>query len=173
MSSLNKVQLIGNLGRDPEIRRMQSGTQVANFSVACNEIWKDKHTGEKKESVEWVNVVVFSEPLVKVIEQYVKKGSRIYIEGKLKTRKWQHQDGSDRYSTEVVLNAFQSQLILLDSRSGDRDNERGSAAEQDTYGSHRRAPAAAPAAAPSTRDDLNDAIPFLVLLAPFLSMFLT
>lgn len=166
--SVNKAILIGNLGRDPEIRRTQNGAAVANFSIACNETWKDKATGEKREEVTWVNVVVFNEALVKVAEQYLKKGSKVYVEGKIKVRKYQAKDGSDRTATEVVLNAFGSQLVMLDGRDG----ERAPAPDAESYGSHRRAPQAAAGqneghstaqgSAPlsSLREDLADEIPF-------------
>lgn len=113
---LNQVNVIGNLGADPEIRTLNSGDKVANLRIAVSERWKDKTTGEKKEKTEWVSVVVFGN-LVSVIESYVKKGSKIYVSGKLQTRKWTHSDGSDRYSTEVVLQGFDAKLIMLDGRS--------------------------------------------------------
>lgn len=118
--SVNKVILVGNLGADPEIRRTQDGRPIANFSVATSESWRDKNSGERKERTEWHRVVVFSEGLCRVIEQYVKKGSKVYIEGQLQTRKWQDKDGNDRWSTEIVLQGFNSTLTMLDSR-----NERG------------------------------------------------
>lgn len=117
MASLNKVMLIGNLGKDPEIRKTQSGKPIANFSIATSETWKDKTTGEKKEKTEWHNIVVFNEGLAGVVERYVKKGSKVYIEGALQTRKWQDKDGNDRYSTEIVLQAYNGQLIMLDGRN--------------------------------------------------------
>jgi single-strand DNA-binding protein len=116
--SVNKVILVGNMGRDPEIRRTQDGRPIANLRVATTESWRDKNSGEKREKTEWHTVVIFSEPLCRFVEQYVKKGSKIYVEGQLQTRKWQDQQGQDRYSTEVVLQGFNSQLTLLDSRSG-------------------------------------------------------
>lgn len=120
--SLNKCMFIGNLGADPEIRRMPSGGAVANMRLACSETWRDKATGERREKTEWVSVVVFNDNLVKVIEQYVKKGSKLYVEGQLQTRKYQDKTGQDRYSTEVVLQGFNGQLTLLDSpRSDDSD----------------------------------------------------
>jgi single-strand DNA-binding protein len=125
MSSLNKVTLIGNLGKDPEIRKTQDGRSIANFSLAMSESWKDKNTGEKKEKTEWINVVVFSEGLVGVVEKYVHKGSKIFIEGQLQTRKWQDKDGSDRYTTEVVLQNFKSNLILLDGKNNAQPNDSG------------------------------------------------
>jgi single-strand DNA-binding protein len=118
--SVNKVILVGNLGADPEIRRTQDGRPIANFSVATSESWRDKNSGERKERTEWHRVVVFSEGLCRVIEQYVKKGSKVYLEGQLQTRKWQDKDGNDRWSTEIVLQGFNSTLTMLDSR-----NERG------------------------------------------------
>lgn len=113
MSSLNKVMLIGNVGNDPDIKSMPSGDKVANFSVATSESWKDKATGEKKEKTEWHRIVVFNKGLVGVIENYVKKGSKIYIAGKLQTRKWKDKDGVEKYSTEVVLSGFDGELVLL------------------------------------------------------------
>ena len=116
--SVNKVILIGNLGKDPEIRRTQDGRPIANFSIATSESWRDKTTGERKEKTEWHRVVVFNENLCKVIEQYVKKGSKVYIEGALQTRKWQDQSGAERYSTEVVLQGFNGTLTMLDGKPG-------------------------------------------------------
>jgi len=124
--SVNKVILIGNLGRDPEVRTFQNGGKVCNFSVACSENWKDKNTGERREKTEWVNVAVFNEGLVRVCEQYIKKGSKVYIEGQLQTRKWQDQSGADRYSTEVVLQGFNGTLVMLDSRSSGGGDQGGS-----------------------------------------------
>ena len=116
--SVNKVILIGNLGADPEVRTFQNGGKVCNLRIATSESWKDKNTGEKREKTEWRTVAIFSEGLVRVAEQYLKKGSKIYIEGALQTRKWQDQSGNDRYSTEVVLQGFGSTLVMLDGRSG-------------------------------------------------------
>ncbi|MDD9332989.1 MAG: single-stranded DNA-binding protein, partial [Bartonella sp.] len=104
--SLNKVILIGNLGADPEIRRLNSGDQVANLRIATSESWRDRNTNERKERTEWHNIVIFNENLIKVVEQYLKKGSKIYIEGQLQTRKWQDQNGNDRYTTEIVLQKY-------------------------------------------------------------------
>ena len=115
-SSLNKVVLIGNLGRDPEIRSTNDGKEIANLTIATSESWKDKMTGEKKEKTEWHRVVIFSEGLVSVVKNYTKKGSKIYIEGSLQTRKWVDNTGQEKYTTEVVLQNFNSQLILLDSK---------------------------------------------------------
>ena len=116
--SVNKVILIGNLGRDPEVRSFQNGGKVCNLRIATSENWKDKNTGERKERTEWHSVAIFSEGLVRVAEQYLKKGSKVYIEGQLQTRKWQDQSGADRYSTEVVLQGFGSTLTMLDGRDG-------------------------------------------------------
>jgi single-strand DNA-binding protein len=116
--SLNKVMLIGNLGADPEIRNTQNGSKVATFSIATSESWKDKNTGEKKERTEWHRVVVWNEGLVGIVEKYVHKGDKIYVEGELQTRKWQDQEGKDRYSTEVVLTGFNGTLTMLSSGGG-------------------------------------------------------
>jgi single-strand DNA-binding protein len=116
--SVNKVILVGNVGKDPEIRRTQDGRPIANLSIATSETWRDKNSGEKKEKTEWHRVVIFSEPLCKVVEQYVKKGAKLYIEGALQTRKWQDQAGVEKYSTEVVLQGFSGTLTMLDSRQG-------------------------------------------------------
>jgi single-strand DNA-binding protein len=114
--SVNKVILIGNLGKDPENRRTQDGRPIANLRVATTETWRDKTSGERREKTEWHSVVIFNEGLCRVAEQYLKKGAKVYIEGQLQTRKWQGQDGQDRYSTEVVLQGFNSQLTMLDNR---------------------------------------------------------
>ncbi len=114
--SVNKVILIGNVGADPEIRRTQDGRPIANLRIATSETWRDRNSGERREKTEWHNVVVFNEGLCKVVEQYVKKGAKLYIEGALQTRKWQDQQGQDRYSTEVVLQGFGSTLTMLDGR---------------------------------------------------------
>jgi single-strand DNA-binding protein len=116
--SVNKVILIGNLGADPEVRHTQDGRPIVNLRLATSDSWRDKATGERKERTEWHRVVIFSEPLCRVAEQYLKKGSKIYVEGQLQTRKWQDQSGQDRYSTEVVLQGFNSQLTMLDGRQG-------------------------------------------------------
>ena len=116
--SLNKVMLIGNLGADPEIRSFQNGGKVANLRIATSETWKDRNTGERQERTEWHTVAIFSEGLVNVVERFLKKGSKVYIEGKLQTRKWQDQNGQDRYSTEVVLRGFDGTLTMLDGPQG-------------------------------------------------------
>jgi single-strand DNA-binding protein len=144
--SVNKVILIGNVGADPEIRRTQDGRPIANLRIATSETWRDRNNGERREKTEWHNVVVFNEGLCKVVEQYVKKGAKLYIEGALQTRKWQDQTGNDRYSTEVVLQGFNSTLTMLDGR-GEGGGERrgggdfggssnyGGSANYDDYGS--------------------------------------
>jgi len=119
--SLNKVIIIGRLGKDPEIRSTQSGQRIANLSVATSEVWRDKATGEKREKTEWSRVVIFNENLVSVAEKYLQKGALVYLEGKLQTRKWTDQSGQEKYATEVVLQAFDSKLVMLS--SSDRDDE--------------------------------------------------
>ena len=114
--SVNKVILVGNLGRDPEVRTFQNGGKVCNLRLATSEQWKDRNTGERRERTEWHNVAIFSEPLVRVAEQYLRKGSKVYLEGQLETRKWQDQSGQDRYTTEVVLRPYKSELTMLDGR---------------------------------------------------------
>jgi single-strand DNA-binding protein len=116
--SVNKVILVGNLGKDPEIRRTQDGRPIANLRIATSETWRDKSTGERREKTEWHSVVIFNENLCKIAEQYLRKGSKVFIEGALQTRKWQGQDGQDRYSTEVVLQGFNGNLTMLDGRAG-------------------------------------------------------
>ena len=114
--SVNKVIIVGNLGRDPEVRTFQNGGKVCNLRIATSETWRDKASGERKEKTEWHSVAIFSEPLAKIAEQYLRKGSKVYIEGQLETRKWQDQSGQDRYSTEVVLRPYRGELTLLDGR---------------------------------------------------------
>jgi single-strand DNA-binding protein len=117
--SVNKVILVGNLGADPEIRRLNSGEPVVNMRIATSESWRDRNSGERKERTEWHNVVIFNDNLAKVAEQYLKKGMKVYLEGQLQTRKWQDQNGQDRYTTEVVLQKFRGELQMLDSRGGE------------------------------------------------------
>ncbi|MFB2531056.1 single-stranded DNA-binding protein [Paracoccus sp. p4-l81] len=116
--SVNKVILVGNLGRDPEVRTFQNGGKVCNLRIATSESWKDRNSGERRERTEWHSVAIFSEPLARIAEQYLRKGSKVYIEGQLETRKWQDQSGQDRYTTEVVLRPFTGNLTLLDGRDG-------------------------------------------------------
>ncbi len=115
---INKVIIVGNLGKDPEVRTFANGGKVCNFSVATSESWKDKQTGERKEKTEWHNISIYNEGLAGVAEKYLRKGSKVYLEGKLQTRKWQDQSGNDRYSTDVVLQGFDAKMEMLDSRQG-------------------------------------------------------
>lgn len=168
--SLNKVCLIGNLGSDPEIRRTQSGNPVASFSVATSETWRDRNSGEKKEKTDWHNVVIWNEGLCKVAEQYLKKGSKVYIEGKLQTRKWQDQAGTDRYTTEVILQ-FNAILVMLSGRDdggsgGRRDNggsDRGHG-DQQSYGNRsdggRSSQSYGNSSSSGYGQDMDDDIPF-------------
>ncbi len=155
--SVNKVILVGNLGADPEIRRTQDGRPIANFNVATSESWRDKNSGERRERTEWHRVVVFNEGLCKVIENYLRKGSKIYLEGALQTRKWQDQAGNDKYTTEVVLQGFNSTLTMLDSRaSGGGGNYGGNdygASQGDQSSSGGGTP-------PPPGGDMDDDIPF-------------
>lgn len=123
--SVNKVIIVGNLGRDPEVRTFQNGGKVCNLRIATSENWKDRNTGERRERTEWHSVAIFSEPLARIAEQYLRKGSKVYIEGQLETRKWQDQSGQDRYSTEVVLRPYRGELTLLDGRGGDGGGGQG------------------------------------------------
>ena len=147
--SVNKVILVGNLGRDPEVRSMQNGGRVCNLSVATSERWKDRTTGEPQERTEWHRVVIFDDRLVDVAERYLKKGAKVYLEGELQTRKWQDQGGQDRYTTEVVLRRFRGQLTMLDTRGG----AGGYSESSGDFG--QPAPAAA-----GGGGDLDDEIPF-------------
>jgi single-strand DNA-binding protein len=162
--SVNKVILVGNLGKDPDVRRMQDGRPVVNLSVATSENWRDKATGERKERTEWHRVVIFNENLAKIAEQYLKKGAKVYLEGQLQTRKWQDQSGQDKYSTEVVLQGFNATLTMLD-RAGERSGgDFGSDSGGDDFGSsgpssRERKPAMA-AAGGKRGGDMDDEIPF-------------
>ena len=155
--SVNKVILIGNLGRDPEIRSTNDGTRVANLSVATSESWRDKASGERKERTEWHRVVVFNDKLVEIIEKYLKKGSKVYLEGALQTRKWTDQSGTEKYTTEVVLQKYRGELTMLDGARSAGGGEGSFATDE---------PAATPAAAgrgrakAPTSSDLDDEIPF-------------
>jgi single-strand DNA-binding protein len=155
--SLNKVQLIGNLGADPEIRRLNSGDPVVNLRVATSESWRDKNSGERQERTTWHQVVIFNEGLAKIAEQYLKKGSKVYLEGALQTRKWQHQDGTDRYTTEVVLQKFRGEMVLLGDASGNRPPPAGS---QDDYGTASGRGKQADSTGDRYSRPLDDEIPF-------------
>jgi single-strand DNA-binding protein len=157
--SINKVILVGNVGNDPEIKTMQSGDRVANLSIATSESWKDKATGERKEKTEWHRVVVFNQNLVGIVESYIKKGSKVYVEGQLETRKWTDKDGNDKYTTEIVLTRFKGEITMLDSKgsSGGGFASQG----QDEYGSSFGGGSAAPKASNRAPvNELEDEIPF-------------
>lgn len=153
--SVNKVILIGNVGNDPEIKTTQSGSRLVNLSLATSESWKDKTTGERKENTQWHRVVIFNDALVGVVERFVKKGSKLYIEGQLETRKWTDNDGKDKYSTEVVLRPYRGELTLLDSRNagGSNNNDYGDRSQSS-------APQAAMAGGGNYGAALDDDIPF-------------
>jgi single-strand DNA-binding protein len=159
--SVNKVILIGNLGKDPEIRSTNDGTKVASFTVATSENWKDRNTGERKERTEWHRIVIFNDRLVDVVERFVKKGSKLYIEGALQTRKWTDNSGQERYTTEVVLQKFRGELTMLDGRQGGGDADEGNYGGRGpaaTGGGGSRTGGSGGGAAPMT--DLDDEIPF-------------
>lgn len=167
--SVNKVILIGNLGADPEVRHMQDGRPVVNLRVATTETWKDRTTGERRERTEWHRVVIFNEGLARIAEQYLRKGSKIYVEGQLQTRKWTDQNGQERYTTEVVLQGFNSALTMLDSRGGGAPAEPGGPAASASYGEPagsgfgQTGPMNSGGGAPQPRDfarDLDDDVPF-------------
>ncbi len=149
--SVNKVILVGNLGRDPEVRSTQDGAKIVQLSMATSESWKDKATGERRERTEWHRVVIFNERLADVAEQYLRKGSKLYVEGQLQTRKWQDKEGLDRYTTEIVLGRFRGELTMLDSRSSEGGGAGGGPSEE---------PAAAGAGGGGAASDLDDEIPF-------------
>ena len=156
VGSVNKAILLGNLGRDPEIRSMQSGSKMASFSIATSKRWKDRNTQEQKEKTSWHNIVVFGDGLVDIVEKYVKKGSKIYVEGEIQTRKWQDKDGNDRYTTEIILQGYNCNLTLLDSRNSSQvmgensqEIEQTKTIDQDSFGSQN-----------TDSDDLEEDIPF-------------
>ncbi|MGA1233623.1 MAG: single-stranded DNA-binding protein [Lutimaribacter sp.] len=153
--SVNKVILVGNLGRDPEVRTFQNGGKVCNLRIATSETWKDRTSGERRERTEWHSVAIFQEGLVRIAEQYLRKGSKVYLEGKLQTRKWQDQSGQDRYTTEVVLQGYDGVLTMLDGREG---GGQGGGYEGGYDGGYDNGPAASGGPAPSR--DLDDEIPF-------------
>ena len=164
--SVNKVIIVGNLGRDPEVRTFQNGGKVCNLRIATSENWKDRTTGERKERTEWHTVAIFSEPLARIAEQYLRKGSKVYIEGQLETRKWQDQSGQDRYTTDVVLRPYRGELTLLDGRDGGgsgggggggyMEDQSGGGYDQGGYGGGS---SSGPASS-GGRGDLDDEIPF-------------
>lgn len=165
--SLNRVMLIGNLGADPEVRSLTNGNKVVNLSIATSESWKDKNTGEKKERTEWHRVVIWNEGLAGVAEKYLSKGDKVYLEGELQTRKWQDQEGNDRYSTEVVLTGFGGSLVMLSTKGGASDpNDNSSRPGNNSGGSKSSAPAGRPGANRQQEQQqfdtggLDDDIPF-------------
>ena len=147
--SVNKVILIGNLGRDPEVRTFQNGGKVCNFSIATSETWKDRNSGERQERTNWHNIAIFNENLAQIAEQYLRKGSKVYVEGQLETRKWQDQAGNDRYTTEVVLRNFRGELTLLDGRSENNNSNFSETASIDDESSGK-----------VLTNDIDDEIPF-------------
>lgn len=168
--SVNKVIIVGNLGRDPEVRSFANGGKVVNFSVATSETWRDKSSGERKERTEWHRISVLNENLAKIAEQYLKKGSKVYIEGQLETRKWTDQSGAEKYSTEVVLRPYRGELTLLDSRDGGGGASSGGYEDRGGYdemgggssGGYGLGgnPSSGAAMAGSARPDMDDEIPF-------------
>jgi single-strand DNA-binding protein len=167
--SVNKVILVGNLGRDPELRSTQDGTRVANFTLATSETWRDKMSGERRERTEWHRVVIFNERLAEIAEKYLRKGSKVYLEGALQSRKWTDNSGQERYTTEVVLQRFRGELTMLDSAGGARGGPVGAPSEggfDEEYGASgfvgepTAARGAAPARGRTPVDDLDDDIPF-------------
>ncbi len=164
--SVNKVILVGNLGRDPEIRSMPNGDRIANLSIATSEQWRDKSSGERKEKTEWHRVVIFNDNIVKVVENYVKKGSTVYIEGALQTRKWTDKDGVEKYSTEIVVGKFKGELTMLGGREGGSQGggygggQSGGGRGDDDYSSGFSTGGANKPSGPKESYDLNDDIPF-------------
>ena len=161
--SVNKVILVGNLGRDPEVRSFPNGGKVCNLRIATSETWKDKQTGERKERTEWHSVAIMSEPVVRIAEQYLRKGSKVYIEGQLETRKWQDQSGQDRYSTEVVLRPYSGTLTLLDSAGGgggSNQGDYGGGNQGNNQGGDYQSPNYGGSPSPSVGPSMDDEIPF-------------
>jgi single-strand DNA-binding protein len=151
--SVNKVVILGHLGRDPDVRSFQNGGKIVNLRIATSETWRDKQSGERKERTEWHSVAIFSEPLAKIAEQYLRKGSKVYIEGQLETRKWQDQSGQDRYSTEITLRPYRGELVLLDGQGGDRRNDDSGRNDQSNDGGGY-------GGGGYGRNDMDDSIPF-------------
>jgi single-strand DNA-binding protein len=156
--SVNKVILVGNLGRDPEVRNLPNGDKVVNLSLATSETWRDRNSGERKEKTEWHRVVIFNENIIKVAEQYLKKGSTVYVEGALQTRKWTDQAGVEKYSTEIVLQKYRGELTMLGGRGDGGGASRGGG--DDDYGAGFSTGGAAKPSGPRESYDLNDDIPF-------------
>ena len=158
--SVNKVILVGNLGRDPEVRSMQDGRSMVNMSVATSDTWRDRQTGERKERTEWHRVVIFNEKLAEVAQKFVRKGSKVYVEGQLATRKWTDQSGQERYTTEVVIPRFGGALTMLDGRGGGGDAGGGSGMDEEAGGSMSGGGGGGRPAARGGKGDLDDDIPF-------------
>ncbi len=162
--SINKVILVGNLGRDPEIRSTQDGREIANLTIATSDSWRDKNTGERKERTEWHRVAIFNEALVNISKNYLRKGAKVYIEGALQTRKWTDQSGAERYTTEIVLQGFNGNLTMLDTRGGNSESNFGGADAEPAFAGANNAPAAPKAsnnaASSFSHDTLDDEIPF-------------
>ena len=159
--SINKVILVGNLGADPEVRATQNGSEVCNLRIATSESWKDRSTGERREKTEWHRVVIFNDNLTRIAKEYLRKGSKVYIEGQLQTRKWTDKDGQEKFSTEIVLQNFNGNLTLLDKPAGERGSDFGGASDygQSNGGGYSK-PAAAPQRARAVEAELADEIPF-------------
>jgi len=162
--SVNKVILVGNLGRDPEVRYAQNGNKIVNMSVATSESWKDRNSGERREKTEWHRVVIFDSNLADIAERYLKKGSKVYLEGQLQTRKWTGNDGVEKYTTEVVLQRFNSTLTMLDTRAGGGDNgysqDTGGGADQPDWGDSGTSASNGGSSSAPVGNDLDDEIPF-------------
>lgn len=161
MATVNKVIIIGHLGQDPEVRSFQNGGKVCNLRIATSQTWKDRNTGERKQRTEWHSVTIMSEPVVRIAEQYLRKGSKVYIEGQLETRKWQDQSGQDRYSTEVVLRPYSGTLTLLDSAGvGQGSGQGGGGYGGGNQGSDYQSPNYGGSPSPSVGPSMDDEIPF-------------
>ena len=158
--SLNKVILIGNLGKDPEVRRLGSGSPVVNLRIATSETWRDKASGERKEKTEWHSVVIFNEQLAKVAEQYLKKGMKVYVEGQLQTRKWQDQSGADKYTTEIVLQNFRGELQMLDGKGGGAGSSESYDQSEPSFSNGNGKKRAMSGPKENFSADLDDEIPF-------------
>lgn len=156
--SVNKVIIVGNLGRDPEVRSFPNGGKVCNLRIATSETWRDKNSGERKDRTEWHSVAIMNDALAKIAEQYLRKGSKVYIEGQLETRKWQDQSGADKYTTEIVLRPYRGELTILD--GGGERQERGNARYDDDPSAPRNSAGGYGGAGQNTRDDLESEIPF-------------
>jgi single-strand binding protein len=158
--SVNKVILVGNLGRDPEIRHANDGTKIVNLSIATSEAWKDKMTGERKDRTEWHRVVIFNDRLAEVAEKYLQKGAKVFLEGQLQTRKWTDQQGQERYTTEVVLSKYRGELAMLDNRAGNNEGAYGGGGDFNEPSSPRSTPRSGGSGSSNFSHDLEDEIPF-------------